>query len=238
MKQIIPTAILILAFCFAAFAQASENSCPKINVSTRNELARENESVFFIAEVSKEVDRYDVKYNWVIQNAEVLEGQGTRIIRVLRKSDDVGLATLEITGLPKNCASIAVESIPAIDPPLPEKSDEFGIVPTGELRTRLDNFLVELQNNPMAKGLVVILNNQKSINLLKIYNNHYGYRQFDRARISFLITDKAEEQTQLYIIPAGVYNPTFENGLIIKAEDFDKLDKLFRPKPITKKRKK
>ncbi|MDQ3750189.1 MAG: hypothetical protein M3367_14435, partial [Acidobacteriota bacterium] len=58
-----------------------------------------------------------------------------------------------------------------------------------------------------------------------------------KTRVSFIIAGKNEQQTQLWIIPAGAEYPKCEDCLIIKAEDFDKLENLFRPKPVIKKRK-
>ena len=34
--------------------------------------------------------------------------------------------------------------------------DEFGNIPCGDLRHRLDSFLVELQNNPQSRGYVIV----------------------------------------------------------------------------------
>ncbi|MGI8849540.1 MAG: hypothetical protein ACR2HT_05170, partial [Pyrinomonadaceae bacterium] len=65
MKQIIFTAILILAFCFAFFAQTSENLCPKINIKAF-ETVQPDESFKVFASFEKENQPSTSKFNWVI----------------------------------------------------------------------------------------------------------------------------------------------------------------------------
>ena len=239
MKKTIFSTILIFAFCFAAFAQPDNKPCPQINVSTISESARVNQFVAFIAEVSREIDQYKVKYNWSVdtpENIEIIAGQGTKILIVLRKSDDVTNIFLEIEGLPKNCKNTDGDSIPAIDPPLITQIDEFGKITQGDKKARMDNFFIALNNNPNASGIIVISSDQDSANQLKFYNNYFNLKKFDKTRVVFVITDEIKESTQLFIIPLGAEKPTFENSLTIQVEDFDRLKNLFLPKPNNRKK--
>ena len=54
--------------------------------------------------------------------------------------------------------------------------DEFGNVPCGELRFRLDNFLVELQNNPQSRGYVIVYDGK---------HNSYNYSRGRNPEIKY-----------------------------------------------------
>ena len=47
------------------------------------------------------------------------------------------------------------------------KFDEFGVISCGEFRSRLDNFLGELQNEPKSNGFVIVYEGKYSY---QIYN--------------------------------------------------------------------
>jgi hypothetical protein len=233
MKQIISTAILVSAFCFAAFAQANENLCPNLTITS---LDYPNNLQIFTVEAGKEIEKYSVKYKWTVKGGKTIAGKDTKTIVFLREGNEYSVVT-EVEGLPKDCERIAAEN-GVFDPPHATEIHEFGEIPTGELRARLDNFLSTLQNDPTTEGLVIISSPQNPVNKLRLYDNHFKFRNFDQTRISFMLINESPQKTRLFIIPAGASRPTFENSLIIKAEEFDKLYNLFRPKPITKKRKK
>ncbi len=195
-----------------------------------------NNIQIFTIEALKEIENYNVKYKWTVKGGNIIAGNNTKAIIFLRESSEYSVA-VEVEGLPKNCARSAAQS-GVFDPPLPKMIAEFGKIPSGETKAIMDAFFIELQNDPTAEGLTVISDNKNSINQIKSLNNYIGLRGYDKTRISFLITNKLREQTRLFIIPAGANNPTYENNLIIEAEEFEKLENFFRPKPITKKRKK
>lgn len=233
MKQIFFAVILIFAFCFAAFAQTNENLCPHLTISSSE---YPNDLQIFTVEASKEIEKYIVKYKWTVKGGETIAGKDTKTIAFLRVVNEYSV-TVEVEGLPKDCERIATEN-GVFDPPHAIEIDFFGEIPTGDLRARLDNFLSTLQNDPTAEGLVIISSAQNLISKLRLYDNHFNSRNFDRTRISFIVINESPQKTRLFIIPAGASRPTFEHSLTIVAEEFDKLYKLFRPKPITKKRKK
>ncbi len=233
MKQIIFTAILIFAFCFAVFAQSNENLCPNLNVSS---FEYQNNIQVFTVEAVKEIGNYNVKYKWTAKAGNIIAGNDTKTVVFLREGNQYSV-TVEVKGLPKNCDRSETQS-GVFDPPESVMIAQFGKIPSGETKAIMDAFLIELHNDPTAEGLIVISDNKNSINQLKSLNNYIALREFDKTRISFLITNELRDKTRLFIIPAGANNPTYENNLIIETEEVDKLESFFRPKPITKKRKK
>ena len=101
----------------------------------------------------------------------------------------------------------------------------------------MDSFLGQLIYDPTARGLIVISNDRNSINQMRFLIKWFEFSRFDKTRITFTITGDITDSTRLYIIPAGASEPKFDDHLIIKAEYFDKLESLFRPKPKTRNRK-
>ena len=112
MKQIIFTAILILAFCFAAFAQTNENLCPNLTITS---LDYPNNLQIFTVEAGKEIEKYSVKYKWTVKGGKTIAGKDTKTVVFSREGDEYSVA-VEVEGLPKDCERIAVDS-GVFDPP-------------------------------------------------------------------------------------------------------------------------
>ena len=81
------------------------------------------------------------------------------------------------------------------------KIDEFGNIANGELKARLDNFFVELQNRPNKKGYIVITGASKTIlSREKLIRNYIFFRKFDASRIEFVKNGYSKEiKTELWI---------------------------------------
>jgi hypothetical protein len=241
MKQITFTAILILAFCLAAFAQVSENSCPAIKLIGPAGITQPSEPVLYVAEIGKEAEKYNTEYIWTVRNGKIIEGQGTNSLKFLPDeggSEMISTVTLEIKGLPKQCTNTFSENFYIFISPSSIQVDEYGKVPNGDEKARMDSFFVQLQNDPTAEGIIKVGNDKDLMRHLTFLSNYTRLRNFDRTRISFLIASGNEHLTQLWIIPAGAEMLDCDDCLIIKVEDFEKLQKLFQPNPTTKKRKK
>ena len=94
-----------------------------------------------------------------------------------------------------------------------------------------------MQNDSYQEGGIKVKDNK---NLIRNLNWLFWYltaREIDKTRITIAIMNEIGEEVELWIIPPSDIIPECKDCLIFKAEDFDKLDKLFRPTPITKNRK-
>jgi hypothetical protein len=96
-------------------------------------------------------------YNWTVSAGRIIEGQGTSSIRV----DTTGLAgqtvraTLSMGGYALDCSDTCAVQIPV--PQLSSrKFDEFPSIARNDEKARLDNFGVELQNDPKASAYVIV----------------------------------------------------------------------------------
>lgn len=88
-------------------------------------------------------------------------------------------------------------------------ADEFGKVPNGHFRSVLDNFFVELQNNPDSQGLIINYGAKRELAAReRLIKNHISFRKFPDSRISFINGGHSNQiKTQFWRVPQGAENP-------------------------------
>ena len=97
-------------------------------------------------------------YNWSVSAGTITSGQGTTSITVSTTKDDSGksiTATVEVTGLDPSCGKTASCTTGLPPRPVPRKFDEYGNIRFNDEKARLDNFAVQLQNEPGAQGYII-----------------------------------------------------------------------------------
>jgi hypothetical protein len=100
----------------------------------------------------------NVTYNWTVSAGTISGGQGTSSITV----DTSGLggqsvtATVELGGLDPSCSRTAscTTSVKAPNPPA-VKFDEYGNIKFNDEKARLDNYAIQLQNQPGSQGYII-----------------------------------------------------------------------------------
>jgi hypothetical protein len=181
------SAAVIVAEC-----PALPPSCPTVSISCPDTVAPD-QPVTFSANVSGGAALL-TDYNWTVTGGRIIEGQGTRTIRV----DTVGLggqsitANLDVRAGGLNCpASCAVQiPIPRLDC---RKFDEFPKLPRNEEKARLDNFAIDLQNTPGSTAYVVVYpardarQGEVEQHTNRIVDYLVSYRGIDAGRIVKLI---------------------------------------------------
>jgi len=97
-------------------------------------------------------------YNWSVSDGTIASGQGSPSITI----DTTGqagkniTATVNIGGLPPECQSTASCSFSIIPPPpLCTKFDEYGDIRFNDEKARLDNYAIQLQNDPTFSGVII-----------------------------------------------------------------------------------
>jgi hypothetical protein len=96
-------------------------------------------------------------YNWTVSAGTIIAGQGTDTIKV----DTTGLAgqtvraSLSMGGYNLECAADCAVSIP-VPKIISRRFDEFPDIARNDEKARLDNFGIELQNDPTATAYVVV----------------------------------------------------------------------------------
>lgn len=225
-KQLVVSAVMISAFCFAAFAQATEPACPEIKViGPASSIISGQNAVLTVTVGNGLTGEY--KYFWTVSAGPVSRGQEASRIEIATDgmpSTEI-IVTVKIGGLPKQCADTVSETVAVSRPIVCGIVDEYSDVPIGQIRSRLDNFFVELQNDPDSEGLIQIFFSKKDshaakVRTVKLYFDHILFRKMDQARITFALV-KSENDSRLIRfrrIPRGATMPIENGSTVIPAE--------------------
>lgn len=129
--------------------------CPNISIYCPDTVMA-GASATFTAEVSGGTAGVTPTFNWKVSAGSITSGQGTPSITV----DTAGLggkaitASVEVMGYNLNCAATCAAQVPA--PPEGNRFDVYNDVRFNDEKARLDNFAVQLQNEPAARGYLVV----------------------------------------------------------------------------------
>ncbi len=213
MKQIIFLTILALVFSVSAFAQTEKSPCPEIDVSGGG-VVSPGEPIYFTANVQGVTDDSKIEYIWTVSAGKIIEGLGTPTIKVDRSgSSEMGLtATVEIKGLPENCANTASESYYQCIILRPKWIDEFGKLLDSQVNAKVENIFAELANEPNSQGYITNYGTDKEIARRE--------RQIQKAVVSLKLESSrvtivrgganpngAGVWTKVWIVPPGADNP-------------------------------
>jgi hypothetical protein len=155
-------------------------------------------------------------YNWSVSAGTIVGGQGTSTITV----DTTGLggqtvrASLSMGGYNLECSGECGVTIP-----LPKinsrKFDEFPDISRNDEKARLDNFGIELQNDPTATGYVIVYPGRSSKrgevqhHASRIVEYLVHSRGMDERRIVTLVGPSRDQLfVELWLTPQGAAAPT------------------------------
>jgi len=176
-------------------------------------------------------------YNWTVSAGTITSGQGTSTITV--STAGIGgqtvTATVEVGGVDPTCNRTATCSTPIKTPILPpRKFDEYGNIRFNDEKARLDNFAIQLQNEPTSRGAIVGYGSCDAEGMTRA-NRAKDYlvntRGIDASRID--ASDGGclpELKVQLWIIPQGAnFSGGDATGMVTPCPDCKK-------KPATRRR--
>lgn len=155
-------------------------------------------------------------YNWTVSAGSIIEGQGTNTIKV----DTLGLAGQTVRAyltMPGygtlNCSADCGVSIP-VPRITSRKFDEFPDIQRNDEKARLDNFVIEMQNDPSATAYVVIYPGRAGKrgdvqhHASRIVDYMVNSRGIDQSRIVTLVgTARNELFVELWVTPRGATPP-------------------------------
>jgi hypothetical protein len=183
--------------------------CPTVNVSCPDQA--QPGPVTFTANVSG--GSGNQTYNWSVSAGTISSGQGTSSITVNGSAGQSITATVELGGLDPSCGRTASCTVQFPVAPNPSrKFDEYGNIRFNDEKARLDNYAVQLQNEPGAQGYIIGYGScgsegQERANRAKDYL--VNTRGIDAGRI--VVVDggcMAELKVELWIAPSGATPPT------------------------------
>lgn len=207
MRKLLFIFVSILFFCGGLVAQTN---CPEISTSGPSGIVYPGDPVIFTATV--EPSGKDLKYEWSISAGEIIEGQGTTVIRVgiPKKGDVINVtATIQIAGLPAGCPNTMSETASTTICYVPEILDEFRGPITVKHKIRVENAEIRLRNDHEFKLVIVLYYKsarQREIDkraILKYLN------PLVRGRVVFVNgPDRGDgPRVKLWLVPAGAEDP-------------------------------
>ena len=197
--------------------------CPyPVNVSAPSTVS-DGDVIAFSADVAY-AGTSALNYTWTVSpaSARIISGAGTQTIQV----DSTGLGNQKVSavlvvddgsGEPtcRQNAEASTNVLPVIIPPKNKCYDCFPVTVFDDMKARLDNFAIELQNNPSSRGYVIAYSGASSragqadrlINRAKDYLTNQ--RGIDTSRFSIINGGYREtDYFELWIVPQGAEPPT------------------------------
>jgi len=197
--------------------------CPTISISCPTDLVTAGQPATVSVNVSGG-GNFNVTYNWTVSGGTITGGQGTPSITI----DTSGLAgqsvtaTVELGGLPPECdrtesCTFTVQGQAEIIQP--RKFDEYADLRFNDEKARLDNFAIQLQQDPGTQGYYVIFGScdgeadQRSARAVDYLVSNRG---IDRSRITVVNGGCREQLTvELWLRPTGAVEPTPSNSATV-----------------------
>lgn len=193
--------------------------CPVVSVSCPSDVGP-GEPITFTASVSGGEAGATWTYNWSVSAGTISSGQGTSTITV----DTAGLAgqsvtaTVSIGGADPSCTGTTASCTTSIrtPPAQPSKFDEYGNIRFNDEKARLDNYAIQLQNDPQATGTIIVYGScqgegQQRGDRAKDYL--VNTRGIEAGRITVVDGGcRADLTVQLWIVPSGATAPAADTS--------------------------
>ena len=191
--------------------------CPTVSVTGPGAAVNPGDTMTFTANVSGG-NVTDLTYNWTVTQGEIISGQGTPTITV-QTTAEMGsqnvTATVTTGSTICDCAGTAQETGIITTPPTFREIDRFGVLPNDEVRARVENFYIELNNDPSATGYIIIYGTEREITRRETQiRNSIRFRNLDPNRVTIVRGGNrgAGVETVFYVVPSGVTPPTPETS--------------------------
>lgn len=187
--------------------QPAPTSCPVVTVSCYD-TGTYGEPIKFTANISGGDANVTPTFKWDVPGFRLLSGQGTHTLTVEPPAHGgTVVATVEVGGYDRSCFMKADCTTHIIYDPGPSKIDEYGVIPTGDEKRRLDIFNQELQKDPTAVGYLLCYGGRRS-------RAHEAQRRCERA-LNFLVVSRGIDASRIVTVDAGYREkPTIELWLV------------------------
>ena len=188
--------------------------CPAVEISCPTASGMDK-ALTFTSRYSGGTPGITPVYNWTVSAGTIVEGQGTDTIKV----DTTGLAgqtihaSLSLGGYNLECAADCAVSLP-VPKAISRRYDEFPDITRNDEKARLDNFVIELQNDPKATGYVIVYPGKSSKrgevqqHAARVVEYVVNARGLDQHRIVTLVGPARNElSVELWVTPQGATPP-------------------------------
>jgi hypothetical protein len=187
--------------------------CPTVRVDCPTGITEAGTPVTFTASVEGGAPGVTATYNWSVSAGTITSGQGTPSITVDTKGlgGQTVTGTVQVGGYPPECQTTASCSAQIGVTAVCRKFDEYGNIAFNDEKARLDNFAIQLQNEPGSQGYIVAYGScageaQRRADRAKDYL--VTTRGLDPGRITVVAADQcaAELTVELWVCPTGATN--------------------------------
>ncbi|HET6891376.1 MAG TPA: hypothetical protein VFH31_09760 [Pyrinomonadaceae bacterium] len=188
--------------------------CPNISVSCPSDV-EEGQPITFTASVTGGPAGLTPTYNWSVSAGTISSGQGTSSITV----DTTGAggqtvtATVEVGGIDPACSKTASCSTGVKPKPVvtPIKFDEYGDIRFNDEKARLDNYAIQLQNQPGATATIIAYGTcagEGQARADRAKNYLVNTRGIEASRITAIDGGcRSDLKVELWIVPEGATAP-------------------------------
>jgi len=185
-------------------------SCAPVSISGPSGVTNPGDTMTFTASVSG-----DRTFNWSVSAGTIESGQGTPSITVRTTKAMAGsnvTATVSVGKIASDCADCpmtASESGGILATPVATPVDEYGVLKDDDVKARVDNFYIQLNNNPQAKGYIINYGTPAQIKKQKAQiMKAITFRKYDAGRVTFVDgPNNGAVSTKFWLVPAGADNP-------------------------------
>lgn len=193
--------------------------CPTVSVSCPTDVEA-NQPITFTASVAGGAEGASWTYNWSVSAGTISSGQGTSTITV----DTANLggqsvtATVSIGGADPSCTGTTASCTTTVKPPIApaRKFDEYGNIRFNDEKARLDNYAIQLQNEPGSTGTIIVYGScvgegQQRGDRAKDYL--VNTRGIEAGRITVVDGGcRSELKVELWVVPQGAAAPTVDTS--------------------------
>ena len=195
-------------------AIAPKPTCPTVGIKCPEQI-KAGQPVTFTSNLSGGSGNVPSIYNWTVSGGTIISGQGTSSITV----DTAGLAgqslkaSLAMSGYEVDCSASCTIEFPI--PLTARKFDAYPDIARNDEKARLDNFAIELQNDPTATGYLIIYPEKRGrlanaqTRSTQIVDYIVNSRGLDSRRLVTLVGPQRDNlMVELWIAPQGAPAPT------------------------------
>ena len=189
--------------------------CPAIEISCPTDVELDRPITFTSRYTGGIPANVTPVYNWTVSAGTIMSGQGTDTIKV----DTTGLAgqtvraSLSMGGYNLECSADCAVTIPL--PKLySKKFDEFPDISRNDEKARLDNYGIELQNDPTATAYVIVYPGRSTKrgevqhHASRVIDYLVNSRGLDKRRIVTLVGPARNDlYVELWVTPQGATPP-------------------------------
>ena len=190
--------------------------CPNIDISCPTTAAIDQPLTFTANVTGGTGASSSPVYTWTVSAGTIVEGQGTNTIKVDTKglAGETIRASLSMGGYNLECSAECGAATIPLPRATSRRFDEFPDITRNNEKARLDNFGIELQNDPTATAYVVVYPGRKGKrgdvqhHSSRIVEYLVHSRGLDERRIVTLVGPVRDELfVELWITPQGATPP-------------------------------